>query len=190
MTHDEGAQISSFDIRHSAFPTLPFSRMQIARTDPQTVALTQLDPFVCDLLQKIVPSASPGDHPAARARIYSSPVGDESEPEFEADWREYVEPDLQEHFEASRSLVERDLATLQPPKGKGGAALNIPVAHLDSWINALNQARLTLAELHSITEKDMRRELTLGDARSFALFQIEFYGELQFFFIRELERKV
>ncbi len=164
--------------------------MQIARIDPQTVALTELEPFVCDLLQKIVPSASPGDHPAARARLYSSPSGG-ADPELDADWQEFVEPDLREHFEASRSLVERDLATLQPPASDpGGASLHIPVAHLDSWINAMNQARLTLAERHSITEKDMRRELTLGDARSFALFQIEFYGHLQFCFIREVQRKV
>jgi hypothetical protein len=163
--------------------------MQLARIDPQTVALTQLDPFICDLLQKIVPSASPGDHPAAHARIYSSPSAG-AEPDLDADWQEFVEPDLREHFEASRSLVERDLATLEPARGGGEASLNIPVAHLDSWISALNQARLILAERHSITEADMRRELTLGDARSFALFQIEFYGELQFCFIREVQRGV
>ncbi|HEV7405593.1 MAG TPA: DUF2017 family protein [Chthoniobacteraceae bacterium] len=164
--------------------------MQLARIDPLTIALTQLDPFVCDLLRQIVPSASPGDHPAAHARLYSSPSAG-AEPELDADWREFVEPDLREHFEASRSLVERDLATLQPAgPGEEDSSLHIPVAHLDSWINAMNQARLTLAEKHGITEQDMRRELTLGDARSFALFQIEFYGELQFCFIREVERKV
>jgi hypothetical protein len=163
--------------------------MQLARIDPQTVALTGLDPFICGLLQQIVPSASPGDHPAARARIYSSPTAG-AEPEFDADWQEYVEPDLREHFEASRSLVERDLANLATADGEELASLHIPVAHLDSWISALNQARLVLAERHEITAKDMRRELTLGDARSFALFQIDFYGELLFCFIREVEREM
>jgi hypothetical protein len=163
--------------------------MQLARIDPQTVALTRLDPFVCGLLRQIVPSASPGDHPAARARIYSSPTGG-AEPEFEADWQEYVEPDLREHFETSRSLVERDLATLELPPEEEFASLHIPVAHLDSWISALNQARLVLAEQHNVTESDMQRELTLGDTRGFALFQIEFYGELQFWFIREVQREL
>jgi hypothetical protein len=163
--------------------------MQLARIDPQTVALTKLDPFVCGLLRQIVPSASPGDHPAARARIYSAPTAG-GEPEFEADWQEYVEPDLREHFEASRSLVERDLAKLQLPEGEAFGSLRIPVVHLDSWINALNQARLVLAEQHSITEADMQRELALGDVRGFAVFQIEFYGEMMFWFIREVQREL
>ena len=57
-------------------------------------------------------------------------------------------------------------------------------------VQPLDQARLVLAEQHGIGEADLRRELKLGDARSFALFQIEFYGELQFCFIREVQREL
>lgn len=163
--------------------------MQLARIDPQTVALTAIDPFICGLLQQIVPSSSPGDHPAARARIYSSPTGG-AEPDFDEEWEEYVEPDLRAQFEASRSLVERDLATLAPAPGEELASLHIPVAHLDSWISALNQARLVLAEQHGVTEADMEREVAIGDERGFALFQISFYGELQFWLIREVQREL
>lgn len=160
--------------------------MQLARIDPQTVALTKIDPFFCGLLQQIVPNASPGDHPAARARIYSSPSAGE-EPEFEEDWKEYVEPDLHEHFAASRSLVERDLARLETAPDGEAASLQIPIAHLDSWISALNQARLVLAEQHSITETDMERRRTLGDTRGFALFQIGFYGDLMEWFVYQVQ---
>jgi hypothetical protein len=162
--------------------------MEIRRLDPQTVALAGLDPFACALLRQIIPSAAPGDNAAARARLFSSPTGG-AEPEFDEDWRAWVEPDLHEHFQSSLSLVESDLAELPAEATEEPAELQIPVEHLDSWINALNQARLALAARHEITERDMESELLLGDARGFALFQVEFYGSLQFCFIRELEKE-
>jgi hypothetical protein len=163
--------------------------MQLARTDSQTVALRGLDPFDCELLRQIVPSASPGDHPAARARLYSSPTAG-ADPAFDEDWQEYVEPDLRAHFEAGRSLVERDLTGLAAAPDEESAALDIPVAHLDSWISALTQARLVLAEQHGITENRLPQELTIGDPRLFALIQMEFYGELLFWFVREVQREI
>ena len=163
--------------------------MEIQRIDPQTVGLTGLDPFACALLRQIVPSAAPGEDPAARARLYSSPTGG-AEPEFDEEWQEYIEPGLREQFQTNLSLVETDLAALPAQGSEDAAVLRIPVDHLDSWINALNQARLALAARHSITEEDMESELLLGDARGFALFQVEFYGSLQFCFIRELEGEI
>src|SRR3954468_7136636 len=143
--------------------------MEIRRPDPQTIALTGLDPFACALLRQIIPSAAPGDNAAARARLFSSPTRG-AEPEFEEEWRNFVEPDLREHFQSTLSLVESDLAALPSEIGAEPAELRIPLDHLDSWINALNQARLALAARHEITEGDMEAELLLGDARGFALF--------------------
>jgi hypothetical protein len=163
--------------------------MQLARIDPQTVALRGLDPFDCELLRQIVPSASPGDHPAARARLYSAPTAG-ADPKFDEEWQEYVEPDLREQFEASRSLVERDLARLAAGPDEEMAALDIPVAHLDSWISALTQARLVLAEQHGIVENRDEPELTIGDPRLFTLIQMEVYGELLFYFVREVQREI
>src|SRR4051794_38729359 len=107
--------------------------MEIHRLDPQTVALTGLDPFACALLRQIVPSAAPGESSAARARLFSSPAAG-AEPEFDEEWHEYVEPDLREYFQTNLSLVETDLAQLPPEGSEEIASLRIPVDHLDSWI--------------------------------------------------------
>ena len=131
--------------------------MQVWRVDPQTLAIGGLDPLLCELLQQIPLHADPEDHPAARARLFSPPAAAGEEPALHADWQEYVEPELRQLFESALETVRRDLAGFPPPTPAREYTLRIPIAHLDAWLNALNQARLALAARHEVTERDMER---------------------------------
>jgi hypothetical protein len=150
------------------------------------MAISGLDLFSCELLNQIPLAAQTEDESSpAHARLYSSPTAG-SESCIEEDWKNYVEPELRQLFQSAMEVVREDLAKFRPPSKNEAHTLLIPVAHLQSWINALNQARVALGALHSVTEEDMERLPIEGDARALALFQIHFYGLLQEYFLREV----
>lgn len=162
--------------------------MEITRIDGQTLRISQLDPLLRELLERIVASADPAGSEAAEARLFSKPTRDEAETDFVEDWREYVEPELRQIFQTSLQVIADDLRALEAGDTEGESVLEIPVSHLESWIHGLNQARLALSARHGFTEDDMDRVLPLsGDPRALALLQIRFYGILQELFLQELE---
>ncbi|RYD71775.1 MAG: DUF2017 family protein, partial [Verrucomicrobiaceae bacterium] len=128
--------------------------MDIQRIDDQTVAIEDLDLFLCELLQQIPVSADPSDNESACSRLYSSPTQG-AEPEFDEEWKEYVEPEMREHFESALDVVRGDMMDFPSTEADGHQALLVPVAHLESWIHALNQARLALGARYDVTEDDM-----------------------------------
>jgi hypothetical protein len=161
--------------------------MQIQRLDEQTVGVTGIDLFCCELLHQIPLTADPGEDGPAHDRFFSSPTGGR-EPEFAKDWEEFVEPELRSLFQEARDVVRGDLAGFPPDDPSAEVALHIPVKHLEAWIHALNQARLALAARHGFTEKDMEGRVPIsGDTRALSLFQIHFYGFLEECFLRQLE---
>jgi hypothetical protein len=160
--------------------------VDIRRIDEQTVGIEDLDPFLCELLQQIPSKADPSGDESAEARLYSSPTAG-TEPNFDLEWREYVEPELRQSFESARDVVRDDVAALPLQEARLPNTLLIPVSHLDSWIHALNQARLALGARYEITEEDMDEIPSGGDERALAIFQVHFYGYLQERFLHELE---
>ncbi|HZJ13940.1 MAG TPA: DUF2017 family protein [Chthoniobacteraceae bacterium] len=161
--------------------------MRIRRRDDQTVELSGIDLLCCELLRQIVVSGQVDDFPAARERLYSSPSHGR-EPEFDQDWKDYVEPDLRDMFRTSREVVQAALKNFPPKKPADSYTLNIPVKHLEAWIHALNQARLALSARFNFTEHEMEDAIPIeGDQRALALFQVHFYGFLQECFLRQLE---
>jgi hypothetical protein len=160
--------------------------VEIYRSDEQTVVIEDLDLFLCELLRKILESADPSGSENARRRLYSSPTQG-TEPDFDEEWKEYVEPELREGFQSALDVVQGDLADLPEGDPDTYCTLHIPVEHLDGWIHALNQARLALGARHDVTDEDMENIPTGGDARALAIFQIHFYGYLQERFLHELE---
>lgn len=161
--------------------------MEVRREDPQTVAISGLNLLLCELLQQIPVSAEPEGDAAAEARLFPSPMAGDAESDFRADWQEYVQPGLRQLFESALETVRRDLADFPPAEPALEHTLRIPVAHLEKWLNALNQARLALAARHNVTERDMDRVPREGSTRDLAIFQIHLYGLLQEWFLRELE---
>ena len=161
--------------------------MHIRRTDADTIEIAALDSLCSDFLRQIVPCAQCDDHPAVQARLYSSP-SEGREPDFDQDWKSYVEPDLRDLFRSAREIVEADLQNLTPVASPDDATLRIPFKHLEAWIHVLNQARLALSALHDFTERDMESALGMSDdRRSIALFQVHLYGFLQECFLRILD---
>ena len=67
--------------------------------------------------------------------------------------------------------------------------LRIPAKHADAWLNALNQARLVIAAKNNFTESELSDHFRspIGSRRDLSLFQVNFYGFLQEFILRELD---
>jgi uncharacterized protein DUF2017 len=159
--------------------------MNVKRLDDRTVGVLGLDSILCELLHQIVPSADPGDDPNANSRIFASPSGG-TEPEFDAEWRSYVEPGLRELFQSHLDVVTDDLRPLPRRPQEEPCSLAVPVAHLDHWLGALNQARLALASRYHLTEEEMESIPAIDDQRGVVLFQVHLYAFLQECFLREL----
>jgi hypothetical protein len=115
--------------------------VEIRRLDQETVVLTRLDLFCCELLHQIPVSAQCDEGDAAGQRLYSSPTHG-ADPAADEDWKEYVAPELRDLFRSAMDVVREDLTDFPPDKPRPYYVLKIPVDHLRGWINALNQARL------------------------------------------------
>jgi hypothetical protein len=63
------------------------------------------------------------------------------------------------------------------------------LAHTDAWLNALNQARLAIAATYQFSDRELcdHYRSPLGSRRDLSLFQVNFYGFLQEFILREME---
>jgi hypothetical protein len=164
--------------------------VEISRTN-DAIVLGEMDPFLADLLRQIDEAAQPAGSEAAEQRLFSSPTSG-SDRELDADWREYVRPEIEHVFQTARETVLGDLEKMALEDGDDGRSVftvRLPVVHLDAWLNSLNQARLSLAARHSFTEKEMEHDLPneLSSPRAIALFQIHFYGILQEVILRDLD---
>ena len=150
--------------------------------------ISELDPFLAELLRQIPASTSVEHSPAARQRIFSAPAK-QTESEICEEWKVYVEPELQRLFQSARETVAADLAQLTGnEKAFANRTLFIPAKHADAWLNALNQARLSIAARNDFTEGELgdNYRSPIGSRRDLSLFQVNFYGFLQEFILREL----
>jgi hypothetical protein len=153
------------------------------------IEISELDPFLAELLRQIPASAKPDGAPAAEERIFSPPSNG-TDTELCAEWKMYVEPELRRLFQTATQTVARDLEQLNgDEKSLANRILRIPAKHADAWLNALNQARLVIAAKNSFTELELNDHLhsPIGSRRDLSLFQVNFYGFLQEFILREVE---
>ena len=162
--------------------------MEICRRKNQ-IEISELDPFLAELLRQIPSSANPEGAPAAEQRIFSPPVNGK-EPEMCAEWKMYVEPELRRLFQTATETVGADLKQLNGnEQSLTNRTLRIPTKHSDAWLSALNQARLVIAAKNNFTELELSDHLRspIGSRRDLSLFQVNFYGFLQEFILRELD---
>jgi hypothetical protein len=161
--------------------------MRMRREKSGGIALTGLEPFLVQLLREIPETGADSD-PAVAARLLPPPAAGELKGEVEPDWDEYVRPGLRESFAEARTVVQRDLSKMKaeilpaadaPPEPT--FRLGIPSKHFDPWLNALNQARLSIGARYHFTEEDMndRPRFPIASERDYRLFQIDFYGYVQ-----------
>ena len=161
--------------------------MEICRRNDY-IEISELDPFLAELLRQIPASANPEGLEAAEQRLFSSPTNGK-EPEICAEWKLYVEPELRRLFQTATETVAADLEQLNGNEKKlGNRTLCIPSKHADAWLNALNQARLVIAAKYNFTDGELGEHFRspIGSRRDLSLFQVNFYGFLQEFILREM----
>lgn len=154
-----------------------------------SLEITEIDPFLAELLRQIPTSTNPESIPAAEERLFSPPA-DPTEKEFRAEWRLYVEPELRRIFQSATEVVTDDLRQLeQEEKPFANVSLRIPHEHADAWLNTLNQARLAIAAKYDFSESELSDHYRspIGSRRDLSLFQVNFYGFLQEFILREMD---
>ncbi len=156
--------------------------------DGDVLELSELDPFLAELLRQIPASTRCDDAPAAEKRIYCEPAAPNEE-EICAEWKLYVQPELRHLFQAATETVAADLQQLNgSEKPFANCTLRIPTDHTDAWLNALNQARLAIAAKNNFNEGELcdHYRSPIGSRRDLSLFQVNFYGFLQEFILREM----
>jgi len=160
--------------------------MEICRRNDE-IEISELDPFLAELLRQIPASADPEGTPAAEKRLFSPPTSG-TETEICAEWKLYVEPELRRLFQTATETVAADLEQLDGNEKKIASTLRIPSKHADAWLSALNQARLVIAAKYNFTDRELGDHFRspIGSRRDLSLFQVNFYGFLQEFILREL----
>ncbi len=151
--------------------------MRLRRTSTDSWELRDIHPLLATFLTELPKVAA--RHKKAQARLYPDPIGGAAHAEFRRDWKEHVRPELERLFASSRDIVARDLSA--PGGHNHGTKVAIPCAHLEAWLNALNQARLVIVEESNFTESDLdhHEPPDLATQRGLSLLKIHFYGHLQ-----------
>jgi Domain of unknown function (DUF2017) len=159
--------------------------MEICR-EGDVLQVSDLDPFLAELLRQIPASTKTDGVPGADARLFSRPS---NEKEICAEWKSYVEPELRRLFRSATETVAEDLGQLNGnEKSLRNRTLRIPLEHADAWLNTLNQARLVIAAKHEFTDEELNDHdrSPIGSRRDLSLFQMNLYGFLQEFILREM----
>ena len=160
--------------------------MEISR-EGEALWVSDLDPFLAELLRQIPLCTNPDGVLGAEARLFIEPS---REKEICAEWKSYVEPELRRLFRSATETVAADLAQLNGnEKSLRNRSLKIPFEHADAWLSALNQARLVIAEKYKFSDEELNDHdrSPIGSRRDLGLFQVNFYGFLQEFILREME---
>jgi len=153
------------------------------------IEVSELDPFLAELLRQVPESTNPEGVEGGQQRLFSSPAP-ASEREMCAEWKLYVEPELRCLFQTATQTVAADLQQLNgSTKPFANCTLRIPAENADAWLNALNQARLVIAAKYNFSEADLcdHYRSPIGSRRDLGLFQVNFYGFLQEFMLHGLE---
>jgi len=155
----------------------------------KNIKISELDPFLAELLRQLPSSADPTGTPAAEERLFSPPAN-ASEKEICSEWKIYVEPELRRLFQSATQTVASDLEQLNgSEKALVNRTLCIPWKHAEAWLSALNQARLVIAAKYNFSDAELSDHFRspIGSRRDLSLFQVNFYGFLQECILRELD---
>jgi hypothetical protein len=152
--------------------------MEFYRLSGNRLGMREIPPLLAELMRQI-PSPFAQDNKRIEDRLFPKPSDAPSEQTFRDDWKAHVEPELHAFFLSARQVVEADLRGFR--EEEGGFALDFPAGHAESWLNALNQARLSLASQYDLDEEELSRPepMLILSERDLARFQIHFYAALQ-----------
>ena len=153
--------------------------MLIRKSKNKAIEFSRIEQIEAELLKQVPACCELDEGSDAESRIFPAPAN-ATEPDLLRDWEEYVRPELRHLFRSAKETVETDLESLKMKVGRLGRFV-VPLEHGESWLNALNQARLILAAKFEFSE----RELSAFDLprtfsqRELVLNQINFYAAIQ-----------
>ena len=153
--------------------------MLIRKSKNKAIEFSRIEQIEAELLKQVPACCELDEGSDAESRIFPAPAN-ATEPDLLRDWEEYVRPELRHLFRSAKETVETDLESLKMKVGRLGRFV-VPLEHGESWLNALNQARLILAAKFEFSE----RELSAFDLprtfsqRELVLHQINFYAAMQ-----------
>ena len=159
------------------------------RRQKDCLEISELDPFLAELLRQIPESTNTDGVESAQQRLFSPPAP-VSEGEICAEWKLYVEPELRRLFRSATETVADDLRQLNgSTKPFANCTLRIPIENAEAWLSALNQARLVIAAKYNFTDGELcdHYRSPIGSRRDLGLFQVNFYGFLQEFILQEMQ---
>jgi len=160
--------------------------MEFYETTEGRLGLRDIPPVLADLLRQI-PHSGDRDSDEVEERFFPHPSDDPDEEDLRDDWRAHVEPELHGIFQSARVLVEADLRGMK--EEEDAFALEFSKGHADSWLNALNQARLALVTQHRFSEEELSspRPAMIRNERDFVLLQLTLYEYIQHWLVEVLE---
>jgi len=160
--------------------------MEFYRISGNRLGVREIPPLLAGLMRQI-PGPFEQDCKAAEERLFPSPSQDPGEEGLREDWKAHVEPELHALFLSARQVVEADLRGFQ--EAGGSYTLEFAAGHAESWLNALNQARIYLAAQHHLEEAELSQPgpLAILCERDLAKLQIHFYAALQQWLVEILD---
>ncbi|MGA2603813.1 MAG: DUF2017 family protein [Verrucomicrobiia bacterium] len=157
--------------------------LKVQPLDEKRILISGIPPVLAAMLREVPEILELRDSPDARARLYPNPTADNDK--INQEWRQMAGPELRHLFVSAGETVGRDLTALAVD-GESGDAWRVafPIEHVPAWINALNQARLILGEVHKIDEVEMNRtDFDPQSAKHMAALRIHLLGYLLHLFV-------
>ena len=147
------------------------------------IRISGIDPVMADVLREVPEILENRDTPAAHARLFPSPLPNDEK--ATQDWQQMIGPDLRHLFVSAGESLTSDLVSmeLESPDTNTSRVI-IPVEHVAAWMTALNQARLILAAIHHVDEREMdRQQFDLEQPKQRAVLKIHLLGYLLHLFV-------
>jgi len=156
--------------------------MRLQKTSDSFV-LEEMTPFELALLAGVPEAADPNGSDKAAGRLYPTPLtakaqNDDAEraAAFLKDWKEFVQPGLEDRFQGHLAAffddlgLAREISASPPAPNKIGLEepsvergptfeLTLPDAHAEHWFSALNQARLVLSQRYELDSEEAEEDL-------------------------------
>ena len=160
--------------------------LRVLPFDEKHIRISGIPPVLTVMLRELPEILELRDAPDAQARLFPNPTAKDENVNNE--WRQLAGPELRHLFVSAGETVTRDLTALTADEtAPDEHQVTFPVEHVNAWMSALNQARLILAAVHDIDDKDMSRtDLDPKRSKDVAALRIHLLGYLLHLFV-ELE---
>jgi hypothetical protein len=132
------------------------TELRVQMLDEKHIRISGIPPVLAAMLRELPEILELRDAPDAHDRLFPNPTAEDDKVNNE--WRQMADAELRHLFVSAGETVARDLTALEVAGADPEThQVTFPVEHVNAWMSALNQARLILAEVHKLSEKDMNR---------------------------------